>query len=367
MIRANRADFLRRLESVQSGITAKEGQIQSNCLVFRNGLVQTYNGEVAATFESGIGNEMTGAVQATKLLNFLQKLSGEEVEIYDDSASELKIKCGTESAGFPLEKEILLPIDSVEQGTEWHELPQGFLEALGIVMQCTAAETAKTAFITTVINITSKWLEACDGVQVIRYRIPTPVSRPILVRQSAIKNVVALGVTEFSETSSWTHFRNAEGLTYSCRCFLDPYPSDDITRVLKSEDGEMAVLPKGLTDIAARAMIFAEQAKVFVELDEDRLRIKGKGAGGEWYNSGRIKVAYHGPELKFLISPKLFGELAAKNNEIYISAELLKIKGGNGAWKYATVLGISEDGPAEQPQEPAAEPAEELVSEEITE
>jgi hypothetical protein len=338
---------------VQSGVTPKETEIQSNCLIFRDGLVQSYNGEIAATFESTLEDEVHGAVKAAKMVNYLQKLTVEDIEV-EGSDTEMRIKCGKESVGFPLEKEVLLPVDSIEQPDEWKQLPDGFLDAVNVVQQCASPTSDKAPFITTVIHVHPKWLEAADSTQLIRYRIATPIITSALIRQSALKNIVSLGVTEFAETKTWTHFRNVEGLIYSCRCYLEAYPSDEVTAVLKSDDGHQAVLPKGLAEIAAKANIFSEDAKVFVELSNRRLRVRGQGAGGEWYDSGAIKVVYEGEPLKFLIAPKLLGELAAKHNEVMVSEKLLKIRGSG--WRYATALGYeppSEEREAENGGEPS--------------
>jgi hypothetical protein len=82
------------------------------------------------------------------------------------------------------------------------------------------------------INLTPRFVEAWDNFQIARYKIKTGLTEPVLVRQSSIKHVVSLGMTETAETQGWLHFKNPNGLVLSCRRYVDQFPSDDLTKYL---------------------------------------------------------------------------------------------------------------------------------------
>ena len=60
-------------------------------------------------------------------------------------------------------------------------------------------------------------MEACDNYQAINFPLKTGFKKKILIRADSLKNVAAEGVSEYSETREWVHFRNATGLVMFCR------------------------------------------------------------------------------------------------------------------------------------------------------
>jgi len=335
-MRINREEFLKQLESVLPGLSTKEVIEQSSCFIFKNKTVSTYNDEIACSQKSLL--KIEGAVPAMPLISILRKLKEDELEISaNDTNSQVMIKAKQKRSGINMEQDILLPIEAVDKPKKWKKLPDNFADAIAIVQPC--AGTNETQFAMTCVHITSKWIEACDNHQVSRFRIKTDVDNPILIRKESIKHIVSLDMVEFSETKHWIHFRNSDGLTLSCRHWVDDYPSDDITQVLKTE-GKPLSLPKGLREAVEKCEIFSSEntddSNVLVNIKKGKFKITGKGTSG-WFTEIK-KSKYDGESLQFTIPPKLLVELVQHYNECEVSSSRLKVKGSK--FVYVTVLGV---------------------------
>ena len=335
-MRINREEFLKQLESVLPGLSAKEIIEQSSCFIFKDKAINTYNGEIACSQKSLL--DIEGAVPAIPFISIIRKLQEEELEISLVDTT-LLIKGKQRKAGINMEQDITLPIDAVDKPKEWKKLPDDFADAIAIVQPC--AGTNQSQFAMICVHITSKFIEACDNHQVTRYRIKTDVENPILIRKESLRHIVSLDMIKFSETKRWIHFRNSDGLILSCQHFIEDYPTDDISEVLKMK-GEPLSLPKGLKEAVEKAEIFSsentESNNVIVNIKKGKFKITGKGSYG-WFTEIK-KSKYDGDSLRFTIPPKLLVELVQHYNECEVSASRLKVNGGK--FVYVTVLGKIE-------------------------
>ena len=348
-MRINREELLKQLESVLPGLSTREIIEQSSCFIFkiqegrgyREATVNTYNDEIACSQKSLL--KIEGAVQAIPFISILRKLKEEELEIdVNDKNTQLLIKGKHRRAGIRMEQDIVLQIEAVDKPKKWKDLPADFADAIAIVQPC--AGSNETQFVMTCIHITPKWMEACDNHQVTRFKIKTDIVKPVLIRKESLKYIVSLDMTEFSETKHWIHFRNPTGLIFSCRHFIEKYPTNDITKILKVS-GEPLVLPKGLKDAIEKAEIFSsenvEGSDVFVNLKPGKFKITGKGASG-WFSEIK-KSKYNGESLQFTIPAKLLLEVVQQYDKYKckVSPNYLKITGKKFA--YVTALGTVEE------------------------
>jgi hypothetical protein len=183
-----------------------------------------------------------------------------------------------------------------------------------------------------------------DNVQAARYRTKIPIESPTLVRRESIKHVSELGMTEFSETDKWLHFRNAAGLIFSCRRWLEDFAAitDDLTELFK-KSGTPISLPKDFSEAVEKAQIFAKEDadvnKVTVSLMANKIRVRGQGVSG-WYKEF-AGVKYKGKPFAFRIAPELLIEIISKYNEIEVGDHILIVNGGR--FKYVTSLAKVKD------------------------
>ncbi len=340
----NREELLTDLQMVKAGLSPREFIEQSNCFVFRDGHVMTFNDEVACRKKTSL--TITGAVQATSLLAILEKLEDPELRVEENERGELEFRGKGRRFAVTKDAEVFLPIDRVEEPERWRPLPPEFVESVDLVRHCASKD--ETKFSLTCIHLHPEYIEACDNKQLLRCRIVTGLKRSVLVRSSALDSVITLGMDEVASTKSWIHFKNPSGLVFSCRKYVEDYPSLDEILVFK---GHPVVLPKGLAEASDKAAIFATDKStgdplVMVSLAEGVIRISGEGATG-WYKEVR-RINYNGPAMKFLIAPSLLRGISEKYSDAQISTDRLKVSGGH--WDYITVLGKA--GSSEQEPEP---------------
>ena len=229
-----------------------------------------------------------------------------------------------------MESEVLLPIDTLEKPKKWKSLPDGFIEAIDLVKSCASKDEAM--FTLTCVHISKDFIEACDTYQAARVLINTPVKQSILVRKDSLIHLKNTSMTHFSETDSWVHFKNKDGLVISCRRYVEEYQTDEITNILKM-GGKNVKLPSGLCDAIENAELLAmdnaDENIVLLKITApDDLIIKGTGIYG-WYTE-KAKIKYSGgKELRFGISPKILIDVLKKQTKIQIGKEVLKVKDGN--------------------------------------
>jgi len=342
-MRLNREQFLETLELVKPGVSKQEVVEQSSCFVFDRGWVQTYNDEVACWAKTPL--KISGAVSAEPLLELLHKMAEDEITIVQENG-ELIIGGKNRSAGIALQSEVTLPNDGVERPEAWHDLPAEFIEAIGIVQECAGKDESQ--FVMTCIHLHPKWIEACDNAQAVRYRIATGLSEPCLAKRDSLKHIVSMGMTQFGETASWLHFRSPSKAILACRRWSEDYPS---LRDILNVQGEPFSLPKGLSDAAEKAAVFARQNQmddqISIELKPGVLWIKGHGVHG-WYKEKK-KINYTGRPLSFTIGPELLSQIVKRHAECEITKARLKVDGGK--FKYVSCLGTSEELPEVEPEE----------------
>jgi hypothetical protein len=333
-MQVNRENLLRELESVQAGTTARDTTEQSSCIAFRDGQAITYSDEVACFGPCSL--QLTGAVPADPFIKLLQKFPEDEVEIVDEETC-VKVKGKGRGMRLTKEAEIVMPVENMEPATEWHALHEDFGDAIRAVGEC-AAPAKSEEYIMTCIHIHPKWLEACDNFQVARWKIETGLSKPCLVKRDNIKHIAELGMTEFSETEGWLHFRNPSGLHTACRRTADDYKNT--APLFEMPDASPLVLPKGLEEEVDRAIVCTKGSAggdfVRVELRPDgKMRLMGIGNVVRYWAVKAIQ--YKGPALKFIIHTKVLAEISKRYTECRINTVRLKAKGAG--FVYATCLG----------------------------
>jgi len=331
-VKVNREELLKQLQTVTPGLSPKELIEQSSCFVFKDKKVMTFNDEIACTHPVCL--KIEGAVTSKSFISILQKLQEEELDI-EAKDGELLLVGKKKKAGIRMEKEILLPVESVDATKNWVDLSEDFTEAVKRVQYCAGKDS--TEFLITCIHITPDYMEASDNYQVGRYAVKTGIKKPILVRRDSLKHIASLDMTQFCETKSWLHFKNPSDLILSCRKYVEDYPTDEITKYLKAK-GTKTQLPKGIRDSVDKAQVFSsenvEDNVVTVHLQRGKIKIKGKGVSG-WFSEVK-KIHYKGEEMAFSVAPQLLADLSQNYNDCEITKDKLKVE--SGKFSYVTVL-----------------------------
>lgn len=340
-MKIDREAFLAVLESVAPGTVTRESVDQSSCVVFTaEGDVVTFNDQTACRYHWPHLGMLTGAVPCNPLLELLRRLPEETIDVGTDGKA-LLIKGGkARRAKIIMEQEIILPIGLVEYPADgdWADLPPTFGEAVQVVGSCAAGPKADRVDLQC-IHVHPDYLEACDNFQLCRYPMPggSGVQEACLVRKTSLACVAGLGMTQVADTGSWLHTRNEAGLTVS---FRRESATDyrDLTPFYEIADGQPATLPGGLAETVDKAEVFADdssKAQVLVKLSQGRFQLSGAGNYGSYEE--RKMVQYGGPDLSFMIDPKLLVKIAEKSANCLIGAGRMRVDGG--AFTYVTCLG----------------------------
>ena len=331
--KVNREELLSQLDIISPGLSPKDIIEQSSCIIFNKGMIMTFNDEISCQMATSI--EIKGAVAASLLIESLRKIKDEFITV-EDTPGELLIKAKNKQIGIRMEAEILLPIEDVEIPEEWSELPDDFADAVELVADCVTKN--EDHFKLTCVHLASEWIEACDNFQIGRYAMDIGLKETILIRSASLKHTVTLGMSQYSLTEAWFHFRNAKGLILSCRRQEDAEGYPDFSSFAQHQ-GQDASFPKALGEAAELAEIFSSQNtdhnEVIVVLRPGRLMIMGEGSSG-WSKEVK-KIDYEGESLSFKISPKLLQRISDSFSHCKITDSTLSVSGGK--YTYATALG----------------------------
>lgn len=330
----NRAEFLNDLEMVSPGLSPREFIEQATCFVFHDGQVITYNDEISCRKPTRLN--ITGAIQASTLLDTLREMDGATLEVLENAQGEVEF-CGKRKA-FKVIKDagIFLPIDKVEVPKQWHPLPKGLIPAISQVLPCVSTDESK--FHLTCVHIHPEYVEACSNLQAMRVRLRTGAPKPMLGRGTSLSPVTQAGVNEWTFTKSWIHFRNnTTGIIISCRRYLEKYPALD--KFLEGK-GHPIHLPVELVKAIDRTAIFAKDetgdSPIQVTISGEKLLLEGKGLSGSYQERIEIK-RYQGPATTFVIAAEIFKEIAQKHPQAEITRNKLKVTGER--WEYVAALG----------------------------
>ena len=137
-MKIERIKLLDDLNLAKSGLSPREFIEQSSCFVFQGGEVMTYNDEIACRKKTKIPFE--GAVQATTLLDFLDKVPDTELEVIENKNGEIEFRGKRIRFAVTREAKIFLPIEQVERPKKWTPLAPAFTEAVSIVKDCVSQD-----------------------------------------------------------------------------------------------------------------------------------------------------------------------------------------------------------------------------------
>src|SRR6267142_5099333 len=108
----NKSNFLKTLGYLSPGLSTRDLVEQSSCFVFRNKEAVTFNSEVACRLPCDVFGEDEVAVPS-KLTEILTKIPDDEIAL-ELKNSELIITGKKRRVGLRVEKEVLLPVGSIE-------------------------------------------------------------------------------------------------------------------------------------------------------------------------------------------------------------------------------------------------------------
>lgn len=333
MQQIDRKILLSKLESLEAGLDTKDFIDQSSCFVFQDGWIHTFNDETACRIECDL--KITGAIPHKKLLELLRKMKDKTIRI-EQKKGKLCIAAVKKRSEIILEKEILLPINSIDKPDDknWRNLPEDFSEAAELTRSCVGSDDS--VYVLTCVRIAPKYMESTDSFQVCRWKIDTGVKEPILIRGQSLKSVAVMGMTEINESGTWVHFRNSTGLIMSCHRYVEEYPN--LSHLFKGE-GQEVKLPKSLGDTLSRTGLFssddANKDIVRVYLSPGKIKLMGRSVLGK-HKEWKDLPEYDGPSMSFIVMSTMLEKIISKHSTCIVTDKTLKVK--TDEYIYATRL-----------------------------
>jgi hypothetical protein len=358
MMIVHREQLLHKLDLVLLGVGKRETLPQSKCFCFKDGWLYTFNDEVCFRIESGLGNEICGAVPAKQMHQMLTKLDGVDEIDLEQEYRRLRVQWDEPATGkeinmwFNMEREFKLPIHQIDDlPTEWHRVPEDFDEALSHIIRCVMDKCY--TFCRTMVHINPRYMEGYDGQQMMRYIMRFPLEHAVIVRKEGVKKAIGLGMVGMADTWHWLHFRSTSGVIMSTRKYFEEYP--DLNPYVEKL-GERFEWPQGLAECLERMLLVtAEQSdsqRIYVTISpiddvhaQFSVEAKGhtQGQGQTWIIPNEVFA------LQFGINPSLLKEMT-KWKTCELTKHCLIVRGTNwvrlfgliNQTEQATTLSVAE-------------------------
>lgn len=338
-MKINRQELLSILSKVRPGLAAKDIVEQATSFLFLDGQISAYNDEVLVSHPGGDG--LRGSVQSRELISLLSKLTVDEIDI-ETTETEMLIKGGTSESGVTLQAEISEKIkvamaDLVIEH-EWKPLPKDFAE---IVQQASlAAGQDMTKPLLACIHVTSQYAEACDNYRLARITFPKRSRiKDLLLPARTIQNLSQYDPIQYAEGTGWIHFKNADGVQFSCRTMEGQYP--DLSGLLSVEGVEIE-FPDDILRALDRSGVFLDDTVMgnevcSISLSNDTLEVSAKGMTG-WIKE-RLDVTYKGETIEFQVLPKALQSILKRHPSAIIGPRSILFKGDGFSYVCSIVAG----------------------------
>ena len=334
-MKINIKELKQALAIVKPGLAAKELIEQSTSFAFMNNGVTTYNDEIA--LYSPIKDlELEGAIKAEELYGFLQKVKKDEIDV-EITDNEIQFTAGRIKAGFTLQQEITLPLESLKKKGKWFPIPDDFCHYLSLAMGSAGRDMSQPKL--TCVNITKEGnMTGSDGYKIMHCETgqELPIETFLLPASSATE-VISLNPTHISEGKGWVHFQSKEKTVLSCRIFEeDVYP--EVTNALKVEGIELT-FPQTIDEILERAAVFAKRGHILDEsivitIENNRLKTKAKSDTG-WIEE-TVNIRYNDDPLLFSFTPFLLKGILKETHNFILGERAMKFEGAG--WVYLSML-----------------------------
>jgi hypothetical protein len=311
-MKINRQELLDCLEIAALAISARGGVEQSNCLVFKDGRILTYDGEVCITVP-GLA-DVSGAIPSAGLVDLLKKIQDVEIEVHQEDG-QLLIEGRNKKAAIRSEQSVI-DLSEIPKPEKWLKLKDGILAHLRRAAEtCGVDDTWGAA---TCVHVTSEFIEASDNFRLFRWVGKTGFKEEIFIPARSIYILSDFGPTAFATFGGWCHFRGAGDAVLSMRGkLLEAYP--DMSTLCDVKGVEID-LPGTLAKVIARASITAagkgHQTTISVDLRAGKGRIKSENEYG-WYRES-FAMKYTGPDLSFDAHPEILSEIVEFSKKVIV-------------------------------------------------
>lgn len=323
------------LEKVKPGLASKELIEQTTSFAFMGDRVVTYNDEISISHP--VENlDVTGAVKAQALYEFLNKLKKDEIDI-EWEEKQLVIKSGKAKAGLIFEQEVKLPIEEVGEISKWKDLSEDFVDVAKFCHPCCSKDMSRP--ILTCVHVNGAIMEASDSYQIIVHEISKKVPvKKFLIPSTSLRELVKYEVTQIAEGDNWVHFKTKDGTIFSSRILTGDFP--DISGHMDVTGIEFE-FPQKTLQALEKANVFSKSDMnagdlpiVIMEINDGSLSIKAKNEYG-WFEES-LRVKHKGEPARFCVGIEFMIKVLSKLQACTIDADKIKFKGDK--WQHVVAM-----------------------------
>lgn len=328
-MKINRQELIEALTNIKPGIAAKEIMEQSTHFSFSSRSIQSYNDEIAITcaFQTGL----KGAVKAAEFFDLINKYSAEELDI-ENGENCFIITVGKSKANINIDSEIKLPKLELNKIKTWTLLPNNFCEAIIFCSFSTADNITIPAM--GCLNAEKEYIISCDNLRATRMKLDKRIKESFLLPVNPAKELVKANPTHYFLDDNWIHFKNENGLNFSCRIINEDYPPIGplFDEIIKYEDNQKIELPEQLSEAVSKASIFAKNrldkgGEITLKFTKNKLTCRGEGDLG-WFEE-TYHLRYSGKAVKVNIIAEMLLDILNRFQTIIIGETKVFFKGEN--------------------------------------
>jgi DNA polymerase III sliding clamp (beta) subunit (PCNA family) len=327
-MKVNKDKLKTALEAVKPGLSNNEIIEQATSFAFTKGRVITYNNELCVSYPLE-EVDIECAVEARELYDFIGKVKKDEVDI-ELTDENLVMKAGRAKAGFPVETEIKMPVESVFERKEWKPIPDDFLKACKFAMQgCSKDEIH---FNLTCVHVKDDGIvESTDNHRLAHWDLGDllKIEKTFLIPAKSVQEVIKLNPSYITVEDDWVHFQNEISAIISCRIVDDNFP--DTSRIINhKKEGTVVIFPDDIDEVLDKAQVFLSkmiesQRSVNVMAKENVLTISSQSDRG-WFNE-EIEMEDEMDDFEFTINPVFLKEILKESNQCKVYRDMLEFKG----------------------------------------
>lgn len=323
-----KTDLKQALEVVKPGISNKEVVEQSNAFAFMGDRIVTFNDEFSISHPTKVLN-LTGAIKADELYNWISKVKKEEIEI-EQSEGEIIFISGKSRMGLKLQ-DITLPVDEIggipKKG--WKTLPENFVDALSFCFPCVSNDFIRPVL--RCVSIGPDTVQASDSYKLARFDLSSPINDELLIPSLSVRELIKMKPVSYCKKESWVHFKMASETVFSCRLLEDSFPN---TSGILEFEGRSLKLPVNLLDGIERANIFARNEPITLTFEKRSLKITSTTDDGWVEETANVK--WDADPLSFQVTPGNLKYILSRTLDAYMNESRIRFDGEG--WHYLSLL-----------------------------
>lgn len=314
-----KTELINALKTVEPGLSDSGVYRQSDCFVFTDGKVVTFNDDIAAHYPIDVGVE--GAVKAKEFMSILTKIKEDDIKIKAEKGA-FRIYGKNFDSGIVMENEIVLEMGFLENNIKYKKIPDNFFDAMKICAK--TADPSRKNSIYACVRIIGDMVESCDNYRATRYRIDTDMGKEVLIPTDSALTISNMDFEKYGVSNGWVHFKKKNGAVVSTRTFGQEWNPTDV--FFDITGSKAIVLPDELSHVLDLGDVFAsdDSGRVFITIEPKKCTVCGQNSNG-WYKE-TISVRTKIERIDFEISVDVLKDILKITNKAKVADRVMHFK-----------------------------------------